>query len=183
MGGQPTKNPLGLPEEDVAVFRGTFDAFDADGGGSIDRDELRDLLMAFGMFPSEQELDQMIHEVDEDDSGEIEFDEFLRMVVLRMERNMMGDKDAVRMGFDVLDTEKTGSLNSETLEEILTHRGTGGDDKMTITTREVQSMIRAADVDNSGEVEFEELWLYAERRIKGQEGQRVDSMLDTRNKK
>eukprot|EP00656_Telonema_subtile_P029192 TRINITY_DN3229_c0_g1_i3.p1 TRINITY_DN3229_c0_g1~~TRINITY_DN3229_c0_g1_i3.p1 ORF type:complete len:139 (+),score=41.79 TRINITY_DN3229_c0_g1_i3:138-554(+) len=130
------------------------------------------------MKPSNAELETMIHEVDEDDSGEIEFDEFLRMVVLRMERNMMGDKVAARMGFDVLDEEQLGSIDADQLELLLTKKDLTVelDGTLGISTKEVQSMIRAVDCDHNGNVDFEELWDYAEKRIKAGQGQRVENL-------
>merc|ERR1712070_584961 len=120
MGGSSSKkNPLGLSDVDVECFKATFDAFDVDGGGSIDAAELKGLLNAFGVTPTDEELETMIHEVDEDGSGEIEFEEFLRMVVLRMERNMMGDKHAAKLAFDVFDEKETGEVDSEELRNCL----------------------------------------------------------------
>ena len=51
--------------------------FDADGGGSISVDELQEIFEQLGQFKTEEEINNMIKEVDEDKSGEIDFEEFL----------------------------------------------------------------------------------------------------------
>ncbi len=54
------------------------------------------------MYPAQHldddELQSMIDEVDADGSGVIEFDEFVHMIVLRMERAMMEDEQQVKKG-------------------------------------------------------------------------------------
>ena len=42
-----------------------------------------------------EELQAMVDEVDDDGSGVIEFDEFVQMIVLKMERAMMDDEKQV----------------------------------------------------------------------------------------
>jgi len=171
MGGAPSKNPLGLPDDQVAVYKASFDAFDADGCGSIDAQELEGLLTAFGVRPTAAELEKMIHEVDADGSGEIGFEEFLRMVVLRMERNMMGDKAAVLQGFNVFDENKNGVVTAEELESAMMKLRDIG---MEIDHKEIAAMIKVADKDKTGMVEFDELWGYAEGRMQAEKGQRAE---------
>ena len=50
------------------------------GSGTIDANELKATLQALGQNPSEEELFLMISQVDEDNSGEIEFAEFLKCI-------------------------------------------------------------------------------------------------------
>lgn len=49
------------------------------GSGTIDATELRATLEALGQKPTDEELFLMIAQVDEDNSGEIEFPEFLKV--------------------------------------------------------------------------------------------------------
>ena len=67
-----------LDELFIQKCREAFNTFDADGSGSIDAQEMRSLLEAIGVNPSEEELFRFMSEVDEDGTGEIEFGEFLR---------------------------------------------------------------------------------------------------------
>lgn len=140
----------------MAIFKACFDEFDADGGGSIDTAELEKLLNAFGVYPDEEEMRNMVLEVDEDGSGEIEFDEFLQMLLLRMERNMMLNKDALKHAFDTIDEDHDGEVDSDQMEEFLMKRADEG-----MTTKEAQAMIKVADADGSGTVNFEEFWGFA----------------------
>ena len=172
----------------VAIYKETFDAFDVDGGGSIDAEELEILLNAFGVVralyrpcaavkltapllaeqrPSPEELKKMILEVDEDGSGEIEFEEFLKMILIRMERNMMYDKEALRSAFDILDEDHDGEISSADLHAFLMNREgeEGVDGHYSISQEEAQDMIEAADRDNSGNVNFEEFWNFTTARM------------------
>ena len=66
-----------LTEEQILEFKEAFKLFDKDNGGSIDVDELKDALESLGQVVTEESVQELVDEVDEDGSGEIEFDEFL----------------------------------------------------------------------------------------------------------
>ena len=61
-------------------LRDAFAVFDADGSGSISRDELKKLMRNLGQSLSDAELDAMMDEVDTDGNGEIDFEEFKSMM-------------------------------------------------------------------------------------------------------
>ena len=63
-----------LTDEELAEFREIFNLVDLDKGGSISKDELKQLMNTLGLKPSQEELDQMVDEIDEDGNGEIDFD-------------------------------------------------------------------------------------------------------------
>ena len=49
---------------------------DKDGNGSLDRDEVLDVLLQMGYTKSQIDLDVTMAEIDEDGNGEVDFDEF-----------------------------------------------------------------------------------------------------------
>ena len=51
---------------------------DADGGGCIDADKLIDIIK--NQFEMTIDIEQLIEDIDEDGSGEIEFDEFTNLL-------------------------------------------------------------------------------------------------------
>ena len=55
----------------------TFQLFDQDNSGSIDKEELGELFKSLGQNYTDAELNEMIEEIDDDGSGSIEFNEFL----------------------------------------------------------------------------------------------------------
>eukprot|EP00565_Helicotheca_tamesis_P007886 CAMPEP_0185724060 /NCGR_PEP_ID=MMETSP1171-20130828/663_1 /TAXON_ID=374046 /ORGANISM="Helicotheca tamensis, Strain CCMP826" /LENGTH=149 /DNA_ID=CAMNT_0028391835 /DNA_START=108 /DNA_END=557 /DNA_ORIENTATION=- len=61
-------------------LRDAFNVFDKDGSGAISRQELQSLMQKLGQNLSKEELDAMMSEVDEDGNGEIDFEEFKRMM-------------------------------------------------------------------------------------------------------
>lgn len=67
-----------VPIVDVECIHAEFCKFDADNSGFLDRDEFRNMLvdMHRGVEPTKSQLQSALHAVDEDGSGEIDFDEF-----------------------------------------------------------------------------------------------------------
>ena len=66
-----------IPEEFVQEIRATFDLFDKDMSGAIDKEELREVFRSLGQHYTDDELQEMIDRTDFDGSGSIEFGEFL----------------------------------------------------------------------------------------------------------
>jgi centrin-1 len=94
----------GLTAEQITEVKTAFDLFDTDGTGSIDTKgkkwgyaELKNTVVF-----------QMIADLDEDQSGVLEFDEFLELMTKRI-----SDKDGrsnFRKIFNLYDDERTGEL-------------------------------------------------------------------------
>ena len=74
-GAQPLTN------KQITEFRKVFDHFDVDGSGTIDTEELQEVFRAMGQADvSEEQILELMSHVDEDKSGEIDFDEFLMLM-------------------------------------------------------------------------------------------------------
>ncbi|KAJ0407246.1 hypothetical protein P43SY_008021 [Pythium insidiosum] len=69
-----------LTAEELAEFREIFNLVDRDRGGSITKVELGELMDTLGIDTSPEEIDLMIHEIDQDSNGEIDFDEFVAVM-------------------------------------------------------------------------------------------------------
>lgn len=69
-----------LSAEEIAEFREIFHLVDKDGGGSITKDELVDLMETLRIPTKPEEVEQMINEIDKDKSGTIDFEEFVMVM-------------------------------------------------------------------------------------------------------
>lgn len=75
---------LKLSENQLEEFRECFNAFDKDGGGSIDAEELEALMKSLGQEPTAVELQKMVNLADADGSGDIDFIEFVTLIAHKM---------------------------------------------------------------------------------------------------
>ena len=55
-----------------------FAMFDKDGNGTIDREELRDVMQQLGEKLSEEDIEEMIQDADQNGDGLIDYNEFVR---------------------------------------------------------------------------------------------------------
>ncbi len=74
----------------IENYRKVFAMLDVDNGGTIEEDELRAGLLSVGKDPSPEELQSYMHEVDEDDSGEIDLAEFIEFMTNMKEKKEAG---------------------------------------------------------------------------------------------
>uniref|UniRef100_A0A7S3B819 EF-hand domain-containing protein n=1 Tax=Prasinoderma singulare TaxID=676789 RepID=A0A7S3B819_9VIRI len=72
-----------------AAIRSAFEKFDANGDGRISRDEIAKALANAGEQTDDAELAQILREADTDNSGDIDFNEFLTH--MRREREAHGN--------------------------------------------------------------------------------------------
>ncbi|KAL4237342.1 hypothetical protein ACF0H5_002060 [Mactra antiquata] len=137
-----------LTEEQIAEFREAFRLFDKDGDGTISTKELAIVMGSLGQNPSASELEDMINEIDADGSGAIDFPEFLQMMAVKM--NSAESEDDIREAFKVFDTEGKGYISSVELRNVMSNLGEK------ITDEEVDEMMREADMDGDGTIDYEE---------------------------
>jgi len=71
---------LDFTDEEIKKLRDCFNSLDDDGSGSIGIEELEDPLIGLGFAESWEEVLEIIKAVDKDDSGKIEFGEFLGII-------------------------------------------------------------------------------------------------------
>ncbi|CAM4764270.1 unnamed protein product [Rotaria magnacalcarata] len=94
-----------ISPEELEELREAFRVFDQNGDGSITLSELRIVLDQMGLDPSEEELQDMIREVDADQSGSISFVEFVDMVKKAVDTNKNSREELFR-AFQVFGSDK-----------------------------------------------------------------------------
>ncbi|CAH1956210.1 unnamed protein product [Acanthoscelides obtectus] len=138
----------GLSEEQVAEFKEAFMLFDKDEDGTITVAELGVVMRSLGQRPTETELRDMVNQVDSDGNGTIEFNEFLQMMSKKM-KDADGEEE-LREAFRVFDKNNDGLISSNELRHVMTSLGER------LSEEEVDDMIKEADLDGDGQVNYEE---------------------------
>ncbi|KAK2194832.1 bifunctional EF-hand domain/EF-Hand 1 [Babesia duncani] len=137
-----------LSEEQIAEFKEAFSLFDKDGDGSITTKELGTVMRSLGQNPTEAELQDMINEIDSSGSGAIDFPEFLILMARKMKE---GDtEEELVQAFKVFDRDGNGFISAQELRHVMTNLGEK------LTNEEVEEMLREADVDGDGRINYEE---------------------------
>ncbi|XP_076446312.1 calmodulin-alpha-like isoform X1 [Babylonia areolata] len=142
-----------LADEQVAEFKEAFSLFDKDGDGTITTSELGTVMRSLGQNPTEAELQDMINEVDADGNGTIDFEEFLHMMARKMKDT--DSEEELREAFRVFDKDGNGFISAAELRHVMTNLGEK------LTDEEVDEMIKEADLDGDGMVNYEDFMAFA----------------------
>lgn len=135
--------------EQVEEYREAFDLFDKDGDGSITTSELGVVMRSLGQEPTVKELENMIKEIDEDGNGAIDFDEFLHMMA-KKHAECADPEEELREAFQVFDKDGNGYISKEELHLVMNNLGEK------LTDDEIAEMIKEADADGDGQVNYRE---------------------------
>ncbi|GCA64273.1 hypothetical protein KIPB_013786 [Kipferlia bialata] len=137
-----------LSKEQIDEYQEAFNLFDKNGDGTITTKELGTVMRSLGQNPTEAELQDMINEVDADGNGTIEFIEFVNLM-LRKSKNVDSEEE-LREAFRVFDRDGDGFISAAELRHVMTHIGERLDED------EVDEMIREADIDRDGSINYVE---------------------------
>ncbi|XP_052097729.1 calmodulin-A-like [Mytilus californianus] len=135
-----------LTPEEVAEFRETFKFFDKDGDGTISVNEIRTVMRSIGQNPTEADVEAILTRYDGDGNGKLDFNEFLGMIVDKLNN----PETELLNAFKLFDKDGNGFVNVDELKYIVTHLGDQ------LTDEEVQEMFDEADLNNDGQLNYEE---------------------------
>ncbi|XP_047945565.1 calmodulin-like protein 8 isoform X1 [Salvia hispanica] len=166
-----------LNAEQIVELQEAFSLFDKDGDGCITIEELGTVIRSLDQNPTEEELHDMINEVDIDGNGTIEFAEFLNLMANKMKVNLTHSyinnfssfhfgfyyfifntvfdqetdaEEELKEAFKVFDKDQNGYISATELRHVMINLGEK------LTDEEVEQMIREADLDGDGQVDYDE---------------------------
>ena len=142
----------GLEKDEIKVLKSCFTLFDVKKQDFLSADDLDDILRAMGFRPSKEELKEILEEIDEDGSGEIEFGEFCQLCAkfLIEEPDDETMKAELKEAFSVYDKEANGFITTDQLREIIAEVDTK------LTSEDLDGIIEEIDEDGSGTMDFDE---------------------------
>jgi|ERR1712066_89001 len=152
MGGDGDEDAL--PKEQIEMLKKIFDTFDKEKQGFITKEMVASMLGMMGLKFSSKELNAVIEEIDEDGSGQIEFDEFLQLAKKFMTEDEEEDsgelEKELKEAFRLYDKEGNGYITTAVLKTIL------GEIDSSISNEDLDGIIEEVDEDGSGTVDFDE---------------------------
>jgi len=144
-GGPPASEGLAgldLPACALAELREAFDAYDSNGNGTIELEELLHFTSSLGVPRSAAEY--AARRANRSDSGAISFQEFSRIV-----GPLYGHSQAaLRSAFDLFDADGSGEIDKSELSRILVRFPT--------LNADLDAMFACADTDGDGRISFHE---------------------------
>ncbi|XP_060062994.1 calmodulin-like [Ylistrum balloti] len=137
-----------VTDETLKEWREAFSMFDKNGDGHINSTELGTVMRSLGQAPTDEDLFKIIHDADNDGSGTVDFDEFVEMMI-RFMKNIDPETE-MRDAFKVFDKDGNGYISAMELRYVMTNLGER------LSEEEVDEMIKEADIDGDGQVNYEE---------------------------
>jgi troponin C len=147
-----------ITDEQKNEFKAAFDIFVEDSeDGTISTKELGKVLRMLGQNPSEQELQEMVDEVDEDGSGTIDFDEFTQMMAKQLAAEALESiperpEKELAEAFRIFDTNADGYLDFAEIKAALDKCSEKFEDW------EIECFIQEGDKNDDGQMDYEE-WI------------------------
>lgn len=141
-------------EQTEAKIREAFDLFDKDRADAIIQEEVGTVMRALGVYPTERQLVlEILPEVQDDEpTGFVSYQKFeKKMLNLLATKECDPDSgDMLLQAFRTIDSENTGYISAEFLEELLTTRG------MPFRPKEIDSFMMVAKDPETGNIYYED---------------------------
>lgn len=137
-----------LSEDQIKEIKEAFELFDLDGSGLINPQELYLTLCTFGYENAKDEIKKIIEEIGNIKDRYIDFTEFLKITnSILLNRDSASD---MKKAFARFDDDSTNEITFRNLKRISLELGEQ------LTDEELAEMVKAADFDGDGVVNFED---------------------------
>merc|ERR1712170_49408 len=142
----------GLANDEIKCLKVCFDLFDTKKQDYLSADDLDEIMRAMGFRPSKEELQDLLEEIDEDGSGQIEFAEFCQLCAtfLVEDPDIEVMKRELKDAFRLYDKEGLGYITTETLRGLISEL------LAPLTEEELEGILEELDEDGSGSMDFDE---------------------------
>ena len=139
-----------LSEEVICELREAFNIFDIDSDGCIEISQLGMLMNALKQYPTKEELDQITKEIDADNTNQIYFNQFLKIMTKRIKNTKDDDNKYLENLFQKLDTNESGLISIKDIRYIITN----SNEK--ISEKDIEIIMKEVDTDKDGYISLEE---------------------------
>jgi calmodulin len=153
------KQELDIPEGEEEQYRDAFMLFDKNGDGTISHVEFYKVLKNLGQSVTMEECKKIVKDLDQDNSGEISFDEFISYMKLITIQVTEEDEDEIIKAFQTFDVDKDDKISKAEFRHILCNIG---ENKFTID--ECDLLFKEADIDNDDHLNYREFVGFWRRR-------------------
>lgn len=142
-----------LTEEQMDDVRNLFATFDKDGKGTLTKSEAEAAIRSRNENLSDDEMNLMMRMLDIGTSGEVTFDEFLKMAAL-CECGEELSEVQVKQLFRAFDIDGNGVLSADELKKIWNMASAGC--AKHASDAEMDAMIKSIDINGDGQIDYDE---------------------------
>ncbi|KAH3713110.1 calmodulin-beta-like [Dreissena polymorpha] len=134
-------------EKDV---KNMFDQMDKNGNGKVSKEEMGKLLRSMGVQMTGEELEAAMKKIDTNKDGQISYSEFKTFVMRQFHESSGSKEDQIRQVFRMIDRDDNGYIQKAEIRRAVKALGE------TLTNAELEDMMREADLNNDGKINYEE---------------------------
>jgi calcium-dependent protein kinase len=125
-----------------------FKAFDKGGDGQLSMEEVKTGYKEhYGKLVADEEVEKMFKAVDCDNSGFIDYNEF---VIAAMNEQEITSNEFLSAAFKMFDKDGSGVISADEIKTVL------GFGEATMAPDAIQKIVKEIEVTNEGEISFEE---------------------------
>ena len=183
-----------MSEDEKQSWKTIFDSLCKENSYELDKDDIRSVFTIINsnrkangqkeIAMSDEEFETIFADVDADDSGQIDFDEFVAFVQMAGKGKIsglsadfdvtIGALEAARYKpiFDRVDEDCDGELSKDEVKRLFhliqDEKKADSETVWEFTNEQVDRLFEATDIDNSGSVDFEEFVILLQRLEKGE---------------
>jgi calcium-dependent protein kinase len=136
-----------VSQKDLKELTYAFKVLDNNGDGKVSKDELLSMYRQKANFINpEKEVEKIMHQVDVDGSGFIDYTEF---ILASLNKDVLLSKENLEKAFALFDKDSSGQITSSEIAEILS-QGSSQDDPIW------QDILKQVDKDGNGQIDIRE---------------------------
>ena len=142
----PHKYP-DFKEKDVMELKTVFDYMDYNGNGILTPNDLKKALKAFGFNASKETIYDIMATYDDDESGGLSFDEFMKIMALTAPKDT---ETEIQKVFKEFDRDNKGYIDIDCLKRMAKELGEDEDEEM------LREILKRSSANNEGKIYYKD---------------------------